>query len=385
MTIDVERELRAALRAVTAEVTARPDTTRLVRERFRLRRRRRRAALAAAVAVLAVAIPTGLGLARSDSDTVEVRPARPAPTAGPPSAPTTSSPTAAPTGPAGPGSGLGHDREVGGVSVTWLPAGMVLAEDPSFGAGSSDLIPDTIAYRADYFSTSGSPRAFVDVTVTWGPAPSLDTVESRMRGAQPRRTFTRTTVRGRPALFTRMDPEQELALVWAEQGGPLLEVGGGTPTTEDELRRVAEGLDVGVRPTLDPDTERAVRETVTRAFATSGPADRALGAVEGGSALAEDRLRYLARFPGLASTLRVTVHDVALPEPEHAVATFTLTFTDPAVPLSIAGRPDGPRSYSTAAWFIHTADGWKLSRGTCTIILTVCPIGAAGAAPGGPS
>ncbi|ABW16164.1 hypothetical protein Franean1_6830 [Parafrankia sp. EAN1pec] len=102
-----------------------------------------------------------------------------------------------------------------------------------------------------------------------------------------------------------MDPKQELALVWAERDGVLLEIAAGTPVTEDELRRVAEGLEVGARPTLDPNTERAVRETVMRAFATDGPADRALAAIEGGSALAEGRLRYPARFPGLASTLRV--------------------------------------------------------------------------------
>ncbi|OHV46081.1 hypothetical protein BBK14_09290 [Parafrankia soli] len=273
MTIDVERDLRAAMRAVTAEVTARPDTTRLVRERFRLRRRRRRVALAAAVAVLVVAIPTGLGLARSDSDTVEVRPARPSPTASP-----AAGPTSAPT--AGPGSGLGPGRDVGGVGITWIPAEMTFEEDTS-GAGTGEPTPDIATYWSSFNAMMGKQMAFVMVTVSWGPVPTLDAVESSMR-VQPERTVARTTVRGRPAVFTRMDPKREFALVWAEQDGLLIEVAAGTPLTEDELRRVAEGLVVGARPTLDPKTEQAVREAVTQAYAMDGPADRALAAIENG-------------------------------------------------------------------------------------------------------
>ncbi|MCK9927716.1 hypothetical protein MXD62_11135 [Frankia sp. Mgl5] len=378
MTIDVERDLRAALRAVTAEVTARPDTVRLVRERFRLRRRRRRAALAAAVAVLVVAIPTGLGLARSDSDTVEVRPARPSPTASP-----AAGPTSAPT--AGPGSGLGPGRDVGGVGITWIPAGMTFEEDAS-GAGTGEPTPDTTAYSSSFNAMMGEQMAFVMVTVSWGPVPTLDAVESSMRGVQPARTFARTTVRGRPAVFTRMDPKGEFALVWAEQDGLLIEVAAGTPLTEDELRRVADGLVVGARPTLDPRTEQAVREAVTRAYTMDGPADRALAAVENGPGLAETRSRFLANHPGFAHTLRVTVQDVVLRDPEHAVASFTLNFTDPTILRPFTGQWDEPRSYSTSGKVIHTAGGWKVSRASyCMTILDDCPIETPATPAGGPS
>lgn len=234
----------------------------------------------------------------------------------------------------------------------------------------------------------GKQMAFVMVTVSWGPVPTLDAVESSMR-VQPERTFARTTVRGRPAVFTRMDPKREFALVWAEQDGLLIEVAAGTPLTEDELRRVAEGLVVGARPTLDPKTEQAVREAVTRAYAMDGPADRALAAIENGPGLAETRSRFLANHPGLAHTLRVTVQDVVLRDPEHAVASFTLNFTDPTILRPFTGQWDEPRSYSTSGKVIHTAGGWKVSRASyCMTILDDCddcPIETPATPAGGPS
>ncbi len=370
---DVERELRDAMLVATAQITAGPDTVAAVRGRFRRRRRTRRAVAAAVAAVIVVAVPSGLVLARPDGDPVEVRPARPAPSAGP-SAGAAVQPGPSPTAAVEPGR-----ADSGGVAVSWLPARVAF---DSASVGTSQFTRGAIAYRSDFAGRAGDWSAFVDVTAQWGPTPSLAEVETYERAVQPQRTFSPTTVRGHPALLTRMTPKAEFSLIWIERDGLLLEVGGGTPVTEDDVRRIAEGLVVGARPSTDPAVDRAARQALTRAFAAGVDPAMALAAIEADRPLADSRARYLARHPGVARTLRVDVHAVAARDATHAVATFTVTFTDPtlSLPTPDRGVPDGVRSYDLGGTVVRTAQGWQVSRDTyCQLAAEVCwPPGAGG-------
>ncbi|EIV91708.1 hypothetical protein [Frankia sp. QA3] len=372
-----ERELRDAMLAATAQVVAGPDTAAAVRARFRRRRRARRAVAAAVAAVIVVAVPSGLVLARPDGDPVEVRPARPAPSAGPGSGPavgpvSSAGPTIGPMPPATPNAGSGR-ADAGGVGVTWLPAGVTF---DSAEVGASQNTRGALRYRADYVGMSGGRRSFISVEAQWGTTPTLAAVEATRRAAQPQRTFTPTTVRGQPALFTRMAAKDEFSLIWIERDGLLLEVAGGAPVTTDDVRRVAVGLvPAGPRPATRPAVEQAIRQALTRAFAAGVDPDTALAAIEDGRSLAATRARYLASHPGLARTLRVDVHAVAARDATHAVATITLTFDDPTLigPAPDRGDPAGTRSYDAGVTVVRTAAGWQVSRNSyCGLAVEAC-------------
>ncbi|MEX5631382.1 hypothetical protein [Parafrankia sp. FMc2] len=383
MSADLESHLRAAMRDETVRVTAGPNLAGAVRERFRRHRRRRRAAVGAAVAVLVVVSSAGLTLARSGADTAEIRPARPSPaTATAPVAVTTPVGTPTPvtvtTGAAGTAFPPSSGRDVGGVGVTWLPAGTSSA-GPS-AAALSPFTPGALAYRSNFQMMAGGRVGFVAVTAQWGNVPTLAAVEDDMRAAQPQRTFARTTVRGRSALLTRMDAKEEFSLVWIERDGLVLSVAAGTPASEDDMRRVAEELTVGSRPHVDPTVDRAVRAALAQVFTGGTSTERTLAAVENGEQLAPGLERYRAQHPGLARTLRVTVHGVAPRDAAHAVALISLTYTDPTMPLlgargdSVPDR-DRPAAYDALAVLVRTGEGWQVSRDTfCQLSLGVCPL-----------
>ncbi|MCK9899675.1 hypothetical protein CC117_07055 [Parafrankia colletiae] len=381
MSADLEGHLRAAMRDETVQVAAGPNLAGAVRERFRRHRRRRRAAAGAAVAVLVVASSTGLTLARSGADTAEIRPARPSPATAPVAVTTpvgAATPVTVTTGAAGTVFPPASGRDVGGVGVTWLPAGMSSA-GPS-AAALSPFTPGALAYRSDFQTMAGGRVGFVAVTAQWGNVPTLAAVEDDMRAAQPQRTFARTTVRGRSALLTRMDAKEEFSLVWIERDGLVLDVAAGTPVSEDDMRRVAEELTVGSRPRVDPSLDRAVRAAVAQVFTGGTSTGRTLAAVENGEELAPGLERHRAQHPGLARTLRVTVHEVAPRDATHAAASISLTYTDPTMPLfevrgdSITDR-GRPATYDALAVLVRTGKGWQVSRDTfCQLALGVCPL-----------
>ncbi|KPM51100.1 hypothetical protein CcI49_10275 [Frankia sp. CcI49] len=371
MSIDLELGLREAMRGATEPLTAGPDLAQAARERFRRRRRNRRAVLGAAMAVLVAVFSTGLVVARSGSDAVEIRPAGPSPAV--------TSPSPAPiTDPLG----LLSTRDVGGVDITWLPAGVV----PGRGARSGWGEKQARTSRFDYPGAVDGQRGFVAVTTEWNPELTFDEVEIRMRAQQ--RRFERVTVRGRPALLThqndpalltQLDVKEVFSLVWIEQDGLCLEVAARAPATESDIRRVADGLVVGSPPRTDPADDRAIRAVVAQAFSTTTPPDRVLAAVENGADLASGLALYRSQHPGLARTLRVAVNvvDAVVMVPGRAGATITLTFTDPTVRMPDAlGGPEGPTTRDTMVMLVRTGKGWQVGRDSfCALLQGVCPAG----------
>lgn len=364
MTVELEQDLRDAMVAATSTMVARPDLTTSVRTRFRRHRRNRRLAATAFVVVAAIAVPGSLLLTPTDSGMTQLTPARPTPTSG-----STNTPSPTPS----PESSLGPGRTVGGVDITWLPAGLAL--DQSVVQGSQTT-RGALAYRSSFRHETRTSGSFLDVDVQWGPTPSLDAVQATMAVDQSMRTFARTTVRGHQALFTQVTGKGESAFVWVQRPGLLLSVGWGPPVTENDARRVADGLVVRAQPPIaDPVAAAAIRAAFGQAFTAGVPARRALAAVENGLVLTSVRARFLAAHPGLARTLRVTVRAVIERDASHATAGFTLTYADPTVPTSPLEPPaaNGRQTFTTSGQAVRTAVGWQVSRTTYCQIISLVP------------
>ncbi|CUU55296.1 hypothetical protein Ga0074812_104377 [Parafrankia irregularis] len=361
MSIDLETGLREAMRGATEPLTAGPDLAQAARERFRRRRRNRRAIFGAAMAVLVTVFSTGITLARSGSDTIEIRPAGPSPAASP-SPVTTADPL-----------GLLSSRDVGGVDITWLPAGMIPGRGARWGFGEVQARMS----RFEFSSAVDGHRGFISVTTEWNAELTLDEAAARARTEQ--RRFEPATVRGRPALFTYTDAAEIFSLVWIEQDGLFLEVTASAPATENDIRRVADGLVVGSPPRTDPADDRAVRAVVTQAFSATTPPDRMLAAVENGADLASGLALYRSQHPGLARTLRVEVVgvDAVITGDSRGLASIKLTFTDPTVQMpDTLGGPEGPTTRDAMVTLVRTGKGWQVSRDSfCGLLRGVCPAG----------
>jgi hypothetical protein len=368
-TSDLERALRGALLSASSGVTARPDLTDAVRASHRRRRRQRRAVAAVTLAVAVVVTPAGVLLARTDTDRANLVPTAPTPTAaaatapGPTAVPTATRPTPA-AGTSGP--------VIGGLTVTWLPTGM---EPLETSVRTVDDRLGAVAYYGSFHAMVGGRSSFVSLTAEWGPARGLDDVEAALRAVQPSRTFSQTTVRGHPALFSNLADKEEFGLYWVERDGLLIDLVGGTPATVADLRRVADGLVVGDGPpTVNPAVEAAVRSAAAQVFTAGVPAATALAAVDtadtagtvaGGDSLIVAREQYLLEHPGLARTLAVTVRTVAPRDENHVDIALVVSFTDPSVwlpPSDLSTAQGQPRSINIGGEAVRTPSGWKLTR-----------------------
>ncbi|WP_157910554.1 hypothetical protein [Pseudofrankia sp. BMG5.36] len=361
---DVEAWLRAA-RAELPALSVGPWFAQSVRVRARRRRARVRAAGSVAAVVTAVVVLlVSVGLLGGGVGTNGIAPAS----------------TVAPGAP-------GAHHSYGGITVTWLPEGTKHLSDK---AGSDVMRSseggvlgyfaylagrDTQGLYASTFGPSdGGDASELKVGVNWYPGSiSVAGLQAALHGATP----TPTTVGGEPAVRLSTELPANIsgggethlgALFWSVgDGGPLLVVSvrDVAPLDWAEIKRVAEGVQLGREPnTVDPRTVDQVKAAFNTVYLARNPplSDEAWGAaVQDPAEILPVRGRVAQRYPGLVATISIAFGSMTQDSPTTVSVSFTLTFTDKALPATTS---DGKYSLGTTGTAVLVDGHWLVSRDT---------------------
>jgi hypothetical protein len=358
--------------------TAPAELTATVRARVRRARAQARAALAGAV-VLVLAAAVGLPFLQAAGE---------------------------PTRDAGlavvvPAEASGSGRPVtphawGGVTITWLPAGMTPGTDTAGRGLNPDENDPAVQQPLGSLLDQGSGDTFVSaftgaaldsaaVLVDWKPATFVtDLVAGRVSGQGSWKGVTRQdSVGGRPASLVTVDlrasaaggywathgPRYALLLTWVTPAYTVVgvELGGNTPPDSAVAHRIAAGLVVGHEEppspyAPDPETAAAVTAAFRTALTAGVPDTGWASAVQDGEALTRVRDEILAIHPGVAGTLTVSVTHLVRANATTVRADLALTWQDPNL-IGSAAPGDG-QTFSVTGTAVRTAQGWQLSRAT---------------------
>ncbi|MDT3441595.1 hypothetical protein [Pseudofrankia sp. BMG5.37] len=352
---DFERDLRAAFTEAAGDVclpaTAAAEVmSRGARSgRWEPRRRRLLVAVAAAVAVALVAAGAAvLPQVLRDDDRASVVPA---------------------------GGASGPRPAVYGVSLGWLPDGMIWQRGDYSRISLDDSDDYRLAYQAMFASARPSggptpdPHGTVTVTVTRsggnaGAVRSLDDWRRPMDVAASPPVLTPTTVSGHPAVLAAYSKIGWYLVYWVvdEPGGAQVgvEVLG---ADREAVLRIARAAVPGPPPT-----------PVDRAGAIHQIHAAALAALDGSSgtemlAAVADGARMR---PALDKALRV--NPVGLrglrPVGFHDADVVFLSATEAVVAPQVFVIAGGPAPRVGPTWFVDTADGWKLTADSYCGVLT---------------
>ncbi len=357
--------IRATFTRAAAGLRPAPGTAERVRRRHR-RHRRWQAAGVSALTAAAVGVGVLVVAPRSNQGATQLTPA----------GATTSSPTP------GPGPALGAGRTLGGVELTYLPAGMSLAGSGEQAYGQ----PAVVEYSSTFRGPQKPHPHELTVGVSWGPnSMTLDQSEAALR--KFRFSMTPVTIRGHSAWLSVLPAQSGLMLTWIEQPGlqvdlRLLGIEGsganGFAAARDAAEHVAAGMVVRGRPILATSpAEGVIRNAFADAFNAGVPPARALAAIQDGPKIGAGRERYLERWPGLARSRQVTVNLVVPLDPTHALVGFTENFQEPGLaaqwPDQITTMADGRQTLGGSGQAVWTGGRWKVSQLTyCAAPPGVC-------------